>query len=1031
MFDGIRPGQLLDLIIASGEKLEGLLNAGPSAGPDGDLDAEDDNVAAGLFLNEAGDTAESRCVNSSSCVFTITFSGGNDHIRVNKASGHVEVALDVPDGTETPIPDELFRSIWLALDTADGARETGTVPTTEETISLREKSAAEPVFTSLKLDLAFRTSDQAGGTPNGWLDGVDIEVGHAITNDLGDNHGVVLVDLDPPADADKDTVASTTSIVSAEDGIVRVTANTQASISAISGDPLPEGDLSDLTTDRTSSSEPAIPYSLRIMKSTIMYAHVYDVSTGGQATIPDQGAGVVIVDGAAPIIQSAEFRPGESKNTLRIGVSENIKMGPEADFETSGFRIGMNEANSLQIDILNLDDGIGAAEIVGVDGGSAFTISNVTALDFEADAAPRLFLDASLESNIVGDVDNEELIGASGGTEITEGGTTLDDPEIQQVFAMRNAEGDFVSVVVVMTHMVDEVADGMPGTWTVMVEVGKPGPDDDISVVFRQVEVAGDNNVVTLRFPKPINGKVGITGGTLDFAMVDADDDGVPESGIKRVPSGTEEPTYLRTVSGKEIEGLPRAGGTDAIFAQKVTGQVMGDGVGSAVVHASVVMPMTVPAAGPNSVCTVRQENTDYTSQLGLASDADRSIMKAIRAGQRDVGLILKREDTDSGPKLSLLTPDFGGGAYRLPVSLSIRTGTVTGRGVSNCRLDLVQSLMVASNPSVATLNGEGKFETVVGVNENITHGANGNSADVTGCIFLTLEGMEFDGDGNFVRRGAVNLTSCDPAVGSPEEDGNYLAFSPSVSGGQPAGAHIEVNLDQLDSFRINPGAEWQLAALAGAHRAKSDNSDALVPQLFVCAGLNDDGAFDGPVSIVDDEGNLDELFSLNANGVRSFIEITETTVFNDVKNRDIGNNFAFAFRQKGQQETEGDSTTTEWDTGECSYLLNEDADGGFDLGRGWTLAKIGNDCGEEVTAVIFVDAGEAKIVINDEDNSDAVNAALAADADASVAFIYSPQGREAGFQRLPSVSLDGGNVSTSQRGLRPPFFLPLAGFRK
>lgn len=196
--------------------------------------------------------------------------------------------------------------------------------------------------------------------------------------------------------------------------------------------------------------------------------------------------------------------------------------------------------------------------------------------------------------------------------------------------------------------------------------------------------------------------------------------------------------------------------------------------------------------------------------------------------------------------------------------------------------------------------------------------------------------------------------------------------------------------MDQLGSFDIESGAEWQLAALAGAHRARSDNSDALVPNLFVCAGLRDDGAFNGPVSIIDDEeGNLDELFSLSANDFRSFVEITETTSFNSVRNRDIGSNFAFAFRQEVADPESGES-------GECSYLLNEDADGGFDLGRGWTLAKIGNSCGEEVTAVVLVGNDGVRIAINDGDNSDAVNDALAVDtADASVAFIYSPQGKQ------------------------------------
>jgi hypothetical protein len=952
-----------------GEDLEELLNVGPIVDPGEETSLF---VPAGEFSNAAGLASEERCAAAASCSFTITFTGdenGNsdDTIRVNPENGYVEVALD---GGE-------FESIWLALDISDADRTGGGVPTTEEDVALETKTSAAATFTSLRLTTpTFLTSDQAGGVPDGLLDGVDIRVGHAIQNALGDNHGVVLVDLDPPAEATDNKIDSTTSIVSAEEGVVRVTASTQASVDAISADPRPDGDLSDLATDRTSDSDPDIPYSLLIDDSTIMYANVYNPDTGERDTIPDQVAGATIGDGAAPIIQTAEFRPGASENTLEIGASENIKRAPATGFETAGFRIGTDEASSLQIDILNLDAGMDAAEIGGVDG-SAFTISNVTALDIEQNL--RLFLDASLPSNIVGNVDGENLIGAPGGTEITEGATTLDDPEIRQVFAMRNAEGDFVSVVVVMSHMVNEVADGMPGIWTATVEAGEPDdPTDDISVVFRQVEVTGENNVVTLEFPQPINGKVGITGGTLSFKPVDDDENGVPESGIKRVTSGDESPTYLWDDEAP-IGGLPPADGTGAIFAQKVTGQVTGSGSGSAVVHASVVMPMTVPAAGPNSVCSV----ADTTTQLRLEDESD-SILKAVRAGQRNVDMTLIKDDTG----LRLVSADLEMGSS-LPVRLNVGTGTVSGRGVSNCRLELTQSLEVASDPSIAILNDEGEFELVVGVNENIMHGANGNSADVTGCIFLAWEGMQFDEDGDFVRRGVVNLTSCDPAVGSPEEDGNYLAFSPSISGGQPAAAHIEVNVDQLGSFDIESGDDWQLAALAGAHRAESGNGDALVPHIFVCAGLGDDGAFDGPVSIIDDEGNLDELFSLNANDLRSFVEITETTSFNSVRNRDIGSNFAFAFRQEATEAEPGES-------GECSYLLNEDADGGFDLGRGWTLAKIGHSCGEEVSAVVLVGNDGVKIAINDEDNSDAVNDALAVDtADASVAFIYSPQGKQ------------------------------------
>ena len=917
---------------------------------------------------------------SKTCKFNIQ-SDVDIRARINPENYRFEIAFASGDDGPTE-----FMEVTLALSITKEADEYQIMTGESQTLQDPDPTDDEPVFTSLRVDPTFETSDLASGKPDGILDGIKIDAKHAIRDEEWSDPGVALVNRDSEAEAPGDEITSIVTAVDSKRGIIRVTAEDQMDVLAVSD----EVDNSDLSTGTTSMSDPELPYSLRIDESPIMYEGVYDPTKGELAMLPDTAPDDAdIEDGAGPVILSVLFHENRSENgsgMLEVITSEEM-MELDDDLQTAGFQIGTSAGSAFGVDFLNLNNGFEQAEIsFEVDSrANAFFISPVS----KPGEGDKLFLDGRFPTGFVGAIDKEALISPPDGRAIEEGDRFSDDPKILRAFAQMSEDNEFEYVVVVLDSPVEEL-DGGPGGWTATI--------DEVDIVFPRDAIEVTGNMVTLMFPGGVKPSVGVVGGWISFERVDEDGDGIFESGLKR---DVVDEAHLQNTRGKgvEIEGV---NSSNSLFAQKITGTLRGGDLDNAVIHAYVIAEMPVPAGGPNSVCTVRRGGSDYTFQL-LFEGGERSVKKALRANQRTVELALVGELNETGwvsQNLRLSdTNDLGDGigdVFRLTVMLDVRTGAITalrgsGVQVSNCRLEMARSLMTVSDPSMVILTEanedlEYMFDMVVGVDENIVQAASGNgNANITGCVFMVAERWRFENE-NYMGRDVTPFTSCDPAVGSPEEGGNYIGFSPPVvTGGAPSAITVDLSLGDIEVFEIEDGGDWQVASMVGAHRADTGNDMVMVPGLFVCA-MNDDGKVE-PVSIISEgptEGtDLDELFTLNANGMRSFVEVGGTTAFNTLRNSDVGENFAFAFRQESNGEG-----------GMCAYMRKDGATGSFDLGRGWTLAKVGSDCGSEVTGVIVVqNDGATKVGIGE--NVDSMLEIAGAGGGGVVAFIYSPDGME------------------------------------
>ena len=341
------------------------------------------------------------------------------------------------------------------------------------------------------------------------------------------------------------------------------------------------------------------------------------------------------------------------------------------DGDTAPFQIGTNAGNAVQINVNGINDGTGAPTIndsnagnpsflncmggVNVDCDAEFTIFNVSEPDLSVNQF--LFVNNAIDTNIVGAIDLQNVVGLAAGAPIAEGAQKFDDPTIEKVFAIiDDATGTFLSVMVIFDGPVEEIdpGNGTPGRVIITI--------DGVDVVIEDFVLTGNMGEAT--FPVGID-SAGVINGNLDFdGIQDTDGDQVPvpenglENGIQRTnisDNGDPVVTFMQDDAFNTIEGIdePRA-----IFVQKIDGQLTGDDLGSAMIRAFVIAPSPVPTAGPNSVCTFRHNGIDNTTQLQFGLDIDdsdpaedgdtrdqdgvrSSILKAIRANEQSVDLTM------------------------------------------------------------------------------------------------------------------------------------------------------------------------------------------------------------------------------------------------------------------------------------------------------------------------------------------------------------------------------------------------------
>ena len=150
------------------------------------------------------------------------------------------------------------------------------------------------------------------------------------------------------------------------------------------------------------------------------------------------------------------------------------------DGDTAPFQIGTNAGNAVQINVNGINDGTGAPTIndsnagnpsflncmggVNVDCDAEFTIFNVSEPDLSVNQF--LFVNNAIDTNIVGAIDLQNVVGLAAGAPIAEGAQKFDDPTIEKVFAIiDDATGTFLSVMVIFDGPVEEIdpGNGTPG----------------------------------------------------------------------------------------------------------------------------------------------------------------------------------------------------------------------------------------------------------------------------------------------------------------------------------------------------------------------------------------------------------------------------------------------------------------------------------------------------------------------------------------------------------------------------------------
>ena len=399
--------------------------------------------------------------------------------------------------------------------------------------------------------------------------------------------------------------------------------------------------------------------------------------------------------------------------------------------------------------------------------------------------------------------------------------------------------------------------------------------------------------------------------------------------------------------------------------------------------------------------------------QVGNQEGIRAAMLRAIRAGEQRIDVTLLQVFSSSGGlSLHLVEKnakdpleDLSGGnedSIRFPVELDLRTGNVSGSGVSGCRVEIATSLINVSDGLAMTVldandDGEASFSLLLGVTENLTRRAAGGNETFTGCIVAAYQPVMVTGDNG--PNSFIQLTSCDPAVGTPDVGGNFLPFQPDIT--NPSGI-VEANLngvgddalgtlnpnDPLQLTQISIGdtnneSEWEIEGANGIVRTTTNSTDFNVDEFFVCINTQDgspeiefDDAGDLFSGFQGNMSDLDELFTLEANEIRHAIQINEAVTVSTLDNDDVQGNFAFAYRQQTQE------------AGHSCSILRTSPPATEDVGDGWSLGELGPECllletGPQVTGLIVAGSGQVPFVATDLDE---INAFLASNANQDAA---------------------------------------------
>ncbi|MGQ0665320.1 MAG: hypothetical protein ACT4P2_17435 [Pseudomonadota bacterium] len=498
---------------------------------------------------------------------------------------------------------------------------------------------------------------------------------------------------------------------------------------------------------------------------------------------------------------------------------------------------------------------------------------------------------------------------------------------VDGLFKVRGTDGTTAFEVSIPGAATNVDLSGAATSGQVILTVPSPGlPAATTSVVVEYDAGAGNNILTSTETTGAVaaanvgtfNG-VGLTAGNIIASVDDAD------TRRASVPSNS---TKLHTM---EISGTVTKG-RDGVAPKPGT-----------IVQANVVGIIADVIAGPNAQCTsLGDAQTPVTVRPALTLDGRRAIRDARRAGQNTA--VLGAAGLPAG---CLLGPKGSGGR---DIELSLTTGALSNAGGASGgtplsgRLDIQRVLDIVSDASFRVLDvgSTGGFRMAIGTDETPDN------------AFVVIAVKEPD-NANWIQ-----ATSGDPgAANFVSFNANNVSAGPSTIQAVPP-----IDLTKIKLSRVATGANtWRLVRLFGEpdRRTLTGNPRWNIGGFFVTV----DQATGLPFSIIDDEvvaapfgmplGNdRDEVFGMEGNAVRSYIELNAQVAVNTILSNDIIGGRALAHRQSVGPQVAIHRNV--------HYAVRSNDPAPRRLDAGWSLITIAgagdpNNLPAAITAVLEVDS--------------------------------------------------------------------------
>jgi hypothetical protein len=634
----------------------------------------------------------------------------------------------------------------------------------------------------------------------------------------------------------------------------------------------------DFTTADTSK------YDIRLTEnnSLVTYNEVYDPATGEVKKAAIASFAPVNLDGAAPVLLSAEF--------LEIENSDQFASGEEATFGqlkiTTSEAMTANSPNEQYINIdtstlqlFNLsadlsDDVPAALDPADTDGKTVLIGDDNDGISADVLGKTLSFVKttSTRTSGIVGSGDSMDPVGAE---TIVAGEKVVAGPQILHAAAMRDANdtlnGNITKVVVQFDKEValgddDELQDGM---FKLFADYGA----GNIQVDIPASGVAGLNtNTLVLTLPEP-----GLAGKTLETLHVEYDAVGGNELVSNDTAAVAIADAAYSAPTGAEGRDADTSvvvfqDGSNKLYTMEYRGKLM-DGSTNLpdntlvrvdlvnIVGATTVkgMNVSVPCncTGNSNVAVTKANagDTAFTSlALQIASDA--------KAGKRSTTAYLKvnlSDNQDAVSTVNLLTaePQSAAGDVRYyEVSINHANGQISGNGVRGSATITDGTVAVSTLETQWAVLKDGVFRVAIG-----------QDAQPKGESFLIA---------SYKKPGYAKFRQFTSAV---KDFTNYVPFATNIVAAGAVGTHeVDVSKILRTGNDQDNGQLWDLVPFEGKFDFKrGTRGDVDVSRLLISAGSKDGDVYTQWIG----DGESDEAFTMVNNATASAMEIGSTSINN------------------------------------------------------------------------------------------------------------------------------------------------------